>query len=201
LIKEKAPGTESINIFTDESAKDGKSVAGIWNHKEINLNFSFRTLAKQDAYHEELQGVIYGVVNAILEVTNTLFIDNTAVVSLEEKITSNQKIIWKKHPNSTIGRLLQSVINIRNNENKTEIKFKKIKRHSGIEGNEEVDKKAKEGLDKEYTYLSQEDLTPFENKISLIHSNIEIPSNYRKELKKIHLKEYTNKAKKDRNIQ
>jgi hypothetical protein len=43
-----------MEIFTDRSAKEEKSVVEIWNKKEISLNFSFKILEKQDANYEEL---------------------------------------------------------------------------------------------------------------------------------------------------
>jgi hypothetical protein len=56
MANDKIEETEKTEIYTDRSAKDGKSAAGIWNEKNINLNFSFRTIGTQNSLKQRKDG-------------------------------------------------------------------------------------------------------------------------------------------------
>jgi ribonuclease HI len=79
---------------------------------------------------------------------------------------------------------LQDKIKIKKEIDKVEINFKKVKWHSEIEENKKADRRVKKGLEEETTYIQEEDLEKYKNKISIFFEEREIHSNYRKELKK-----------------
>lgn len=191
---------EEIHTYSDGSANKEKAGAGIYNEKEKRLCFSTRVLGTQDSYNGELQGAIYATNNSTPNTKHIINIDNAAVIKLGNAILKEEDIIWRKVPQPAITRLFQKTIEKTKKEN-TKIIFNKVKGHSGIKGNEEADKRAKKGKEKEKTYISELDIEDILNDIDLKTQNKIIQSNYRKEIKKSNIKRMIEDIPKDKNEQ
>ena len=51
-------------VFPDGSCIEGRAAFGVYKRKGSNRKVAYRVIGNQNAYNEELQGAIYGVVSA-----------------------------------------------------------------------------------------------------------------------------------------
>ncbi len=185
-------------IYTDGSETGGKAGLGIWNEERMGMRFNARVFGEQTAYEGELQAIIYATCNSIEGSENIIKIDNSSVRNLGEKINEKEKLDLRKVPNPEITRLIREIIK-QKKKHGTKFKFEKVKAHSGIEGNEEADKMAKRGREKELTYIVDEDMEEYMNKIEWKVNGKKIVSNCRKEIKKDNMRKREESGKTDRN--
>jgi ribonuclease HI len=89
----------------------------------------------------------------------------------------------EKMSSPEIARLFLETMKRKEKEG-TIIQFIKVKGHTGIKGNEEVDIRVKEGIEKERTYINKIDLLEYRNEMDLVIKEKEIRSNFRREIKK-----------------
>lgn len=190
---------KTVNIYSDGSADKEKAGSGIWSEDVPGLKKSFRVLGEQTAYNGELQAAIFAVHNSIPNTDSNLYIDNSSVVKLGQKIQTYNIKDWKTNPDPPLSRLLLDVIEKKKENHNSLTKFIKIKGHSGVLGNEKADKRAKIGREKAETYLDKIDLIPFLNELSIYYKDKEVKSNYRKEIKKIHFSQIEASTKMDGN--
>jgi hypothetical protein len=60
-----------------------------------------------------------------------------------------------------------------------------VKEHTEIRENKEIDKRTKDSIEMEKTYLNEENIQEFQNKAILKERNRIIRENYKKEMKKL----------------
>jgi len=159
----------------------------------------FRVLGTQDSYNGELQALMYAVTNWPRQTKGQIKIDNAAVVQLGQTAGEWGVRELRRCPQPALTRMYQEIKATKQARDGAEIEIIKVKGHSGIEGNERADKKAKKGTTTEQTYWNDEDIQPYQNKMDIHNSQTTIQSNYRQQLKNIHLGKREAEAKQDRN--
>jgi len=159
----------------------------------------FRVFGTQDAYNGELQALMYAVTNWPQNTKGEIKIDNAAVVQLGQTAREWGVRELRKCPQPALTRMYQQIQKIKQTRDKAEIEIIKVKGHSEIEGNEKADKRAKKGVSAEKTYWREEDLQPYKNKIDIHTNQTTIQSNYRQQIKKLHLEKRAAEAQQNRN--
>jgi hypothetical protein len=98
---------ERDETHANGSCKGERTAFGVWKEKGERKEAAYQVNGTQNAYNGELQEVIFGVNTAPPNSVQDIKSDNSAVISIANKIKKGEFINWGKIPEPELIRMLK----------------------------------------------------------------------------------------------